>query len=129
MLSPSHEEDVPVTGAFLSFVRAMHAARTLYNHEAVMAQALQVSPPRDPMLRCESLFTHAYALYCELIGLKRNRITFDAIMNMVLPDELNASAQDPLLSDYLFSPSTGRLALVKRHVSSDMAQVDANCQQ
>lgn len=95
-------DGVPVTGALLSLVTALHAARTQFTAEAMMAGELGLLAPGDVMSRCHKLFFGDYAAYAERCGLARNERTFDALMASTMPAGVDETANEDLPAQFVF---------------------------
>jgi len=111
----SKEDQVPMTGAFLSFAKAIHHAKMLFIQETCMADDLGVEKPEDWHARCEHLFTKVYATQADAIGLKRNRQTFEALIHLEIPEECMKIEYDKLPQLYAFDPwlSMGKGGIVR----------------
>lgn len=116
----SKENEVPVTGPFLSFVAAFQAAKTMYLNEGLMANELGLVEPESWRDRCETLFMTTYAAQADAIGLSRNLITFKALLDLEVPAEALSMDYSELPKHFVFDPWLGmgrggikRLAMAK----------------
>ena len=103
----SKEDEVPVTGAFLSLALAIHHAKKLYIHESQMAEDLGLEKPEDWFSRCDMLFVKTYAAQADAIGLVRNRQTLEALISLEIPEECMKTETDKLPSMFVFDPWLG----------------------
>lgn len=101
------ETEVAVTGAFLSLALAIRSAKNLYIHESQMAEDLGLEKPDDWFTRCDDLFTKTYAAQADAIGLKRNRITLEALVTLDIPEECMKTDIDKLPTLFVFDPWLG----------------------
>lgn len=95
---------VPVTGALISFVQALQAARTMFIAETCMAEHLGLPAPEDYWTRCRSLFLGDYAKQRDAIGLHANEITFRALMALEVSEELRSTEFSELPKQFVFDP-------------------------
>lgn len=102
------EDDVPVTGAFLSLVKILHSSRTRFIAESVLALDLGTSEPNNWLKRCEDLFYGEFAEQFKLAGLSLNAITFSSLMNLKLDPELGNTPFDDLPLKFAFNPWLGQ---------------------
>lgn len=100
------EDGVVVTGAFLGFAKAMRYAKMKYLHEGMMAKDLGLEEPESWRDRCETLFS-TYAPQADEIGLKRNAITLQALLDLEIPDECMRMESIKLPTTFLFDPWLG----------------------
>lgn len=118
-------DDVPVTGAFLSLVELIHAAREMYRNEMSLAQEMQMAIPEDYLTRCKILFSKTYATYASEIGFKLNAVTFNAIMDMNITDEMRSTELCDLPKKFVFNPwlghSTGKGGI--RHLNPSIGSM------
>lgn len=98
---------VPVTGAFLSFVAALQAAKEMYLHEELMASDLGFDMPDSWYDRCFALFMDTYSRQAEAIGLSLDEQTFRALLGLVVPDEAKSLPASDLPKSFAFDPKRG----------------------
>lgn len=110
------ETQVAVTGAFLSLALAIHHAKNLYIREGQMAEDLGLEKPEDWHSRCEVLFMKTYAAQADAIGLNRNKITLEALINLRIPEQCMTTDTSKLPAMFFFDPwlSMGRGGIMRR---------------
>ncbi len=111
------EDTVRVTSALLSFVAILHALRQLYINETSLAEDFGARPKIDFLKEFENKFTTDYAAEADKIGLKRNRITFEALMRMEWPEEVLNTSFSELPKRYAFNPWRGLIRIAARETT------------
>ncbi len=61
----------------------------------------------DHWARCQVMFFDRYAHEADAIGLQRNRQTFEAIMRVQIPEEMNRMTDQDLANRFVFDPWLG----------------------
>ncbi|WP_341744654.1 hypothetical protein [Azonexus hydrophilus] len=107
-MSKIDNDDVPVTGPFLSLVKALHSARTLFICESAMAEELVLPRPADWLARCKDLFHTHYEKQVAAIGLASNQATFEALMSLKVPDKAWRTDFAELPKKFVFNPYLGQ---------------------
>lgn len=103
----NNSDEVAVTGAFLSLVKALHAARTLYISESAMAQSCGLAAPANHDDRCRELFFNRYRKAVAAIGLLANEQTYEALMRLKVPEQAWHTDFSELPKRYAFNPWFG----------------------
>jgi hypothetical protein len=101
------QSEVPVTAPFLSFVAAFQAAKTKYLNEGLMANELGLPEPDSWRDRCETLFMQTYAAQADALGLSRNQVTFQALLDLTIPEEAMSMDFTELPKHFVFDPWLG----------------------
>lgn len=99
--------DVPVTGPFLSLVKALQSARTVFICESGMAEELGLEPPENWDARCRNLFFKQYEKAVAAMGVAANEQTYDALMRLQVPDEAWTTNFAELPTKFIFDPWGG----------------------
>lgn len=106
-MAMSHDH-IPVTGAMLSFIQAVQAAKKLYLNESSLAEHLGLPAPQDYWERCKKLFFETYAAQADAIGLHRNLQTFGVVMEIEVTPEMRSTNFNDLPKRFAFDPWAGQ---------------------
>ena len=101
------KDEVPVSIALLALITALHSARTMFINESRLAEKLGGPAMIDYWKRCEGMFFDRYAHEVDAIGLQRNQQTFEAIMRVQIPEEMNRMTDQELAKRFVFDPWLG----------------------
>jgi len=99
--------DIPVTGPFLSLVKALHSARSMFISESAMAEELSLDHPCDWNTRCRDLFFTQYKDAAARMGLQANEQTFEALMRLKVPEAAWHTSFNDLPKKFIFNPWAG----------------------
>lgn len=98
------DDCVPVTSAFLALVSILHASRTIFINEKILAEAIGDPVPDDYMTRCEHVLNKVHGKAAGKIGLSLNKITFKSLMHLTVPEECYKMDYDSLQKTFYFDP-------------------------
>lgn len=102
------EDEVPVTGPFLSLVKALHSARTLFIAESQMAEDLALAEKPDNWnSRCRELFFTTYREQVTAMGLRQNESIYEALMRLQVPEAAWNTEFSELPRCFMFDPWAG----------------------
>ena len=103
----NENDDVAVTGAFLSLVKALQSARQVYISESSIAEDLELDIPDDFDTRCRDLFFNRYRQAVAALGLAANEQTYEALMRLQVPEEAWRTDFADLPNQFVFNPWLG----------------------
>lgn len=95
---------VPITSAFLDLVTILQLSRKVFLSEDSLAASLGKNGKNDALQRCRDLFFKTHAEYVDAIGLHRNEITYESLVNLDIPDFILSMEFSALEKTFFFDP-------------------------